>query len=96
MMTFQNSFDSFRHFPVFPQFFGLKRGVNKALKEEKKATKNKKGVMVKDSARTFTEAVGNGEVSLKGQLTPGGTLQVKNLTEVEDDFLDYLSEGSDC
>lgn len=73
---------------------GLKRGVSRAIKEEK-AAKGKKGTVIKDGARTVTESVGNKDVSLKGQLSPGGTLEVKNLTETEDDFLDYLSEPSD-
>ena len=73
---------------------GLKRGVSRAI-QEKKAGKGKKGATTKDGARTVTESVGNKDVSLKGQLSPGGTLQVKNLTETEDDFLDYLSEPSD-
>jgi hypothetical protein len=74
---------------------GLKRGVARAL-QEKKDPKKKKDTTTTDGARTLTESVGNGDVSLKGNLTPGGTLKVKNLTEAEDDFLDFLSETSDC
>ena len=77
---------------------GLKRGVAKALQEDKKKKKKKPtSKRVDGSSKTFTESVGNDAqgVSLKGHLSPGGTLQVKNLTEADDDFLDYLSEPSD-
>ena len=74
---------------------GLKRGVARAI-QDKKDSKNKKGSTETGGTQTLTESVGNGDVSLKGHLTPGGTLKLKNLTEAEDDFLDYLSETSDC
>ena len=73
---------------------GLKRGVARAMQDKKVA--KKKQSTTKGPTRIFSETVGNGDVALKGRLSPGGTLEVKNLTEAEDDFLDYLSETSDC
>ena len=73
---------------------GLKRGVARAI-QDKKSAKTKKGIVNKGRIRTLTESIGDRDVALKGQLSPGGTLQVKNLTEAEDDFLDYFSEPSD-
>jgi hypothetical protein len=73
---------------------GLKRGVAQA-KRDKKVTKKKQN-QKNGTARNMTESIGNGDVSLKCRLSPGGTLQVENLTEVEDDFMYSSSDSSDC
>lgn len=73
---------------------GLKRGVAKA-KRDKKITKKKQNLS-NGTARNMTESVGDGDISLKCKLSPGGTLQVENLTEVEDDFMYRSWDLSDC
>jgi hypothetical protein len=75
---------------------GLKRGVARA-KHDQKVAKEKQNSAI-GNPRNITESVGNGDVSLKCRLSPGGTLEVENLTEfdVEDEFMCYGSDSSDC
>jgi hypothetical protein len=75
---------------------GLKRGIARANQDKKVAKKKQNSA--NGTARNMTESVGNGGVSLKCKLSPGGTLEVENLTEfdVEDDFMCCSSDSSDC
>ena len=71
---------------------GLRRGVSKGererIAERKKVARNKQG-----SSRSLSERVENEDFEMTCQLTPGGTVKVKTITE--DDFFDEMDESDD-